>query len=236
MNKSRIGEIAEIARTLFSRWWTYMSCAIWTFLCIATSIFNPSATTQKAVYLVLTAASILFVPIRIIFILRRKNEELKKRSPEIKLEVIDYIAHRSNGDSSRWQYADIFIKASAQVLSPSSITVEYSLDLIRQGSNLRATIFNDLGKWHIVKRKALDPLGPNVRTAFYQDIQPLDTLLLNTKKSDGWLHFRIEELRDHEIANSKIRLAAVSADGMAYIEYDLIGNVGRPWIVMPKIG
>jgi hypothetical protein len=164
-----------------------------------------------------------------------KYKKLTQKPPKIELKMIDRIVTRTLGDLGRWQYADIFIRASAHLRSPLFVQVEYSLDLIRTAGVLPTTLVNDITKWHIIERKCFEKLGMGAKTFFYQDIQPLDTSLSSMKISEGWLHFRADKLSDSEISKFQIRLCAVSANGMVCTEKEVFGCIVRPWEIFKKI-
>ncbi len=163
----------------------------------------------------------------------REYEKVRRTPPEIELKIEDLVRHRTAGELDRWQYADIFIQASVYLRIPSSVQVEYALDLIIKGNTLRAELINDIHEWQVIEKSYFQHLR-SARNYFYKAMPPLETSLSNTKKNDGWLHFRIGILSDVEVTESRMRLNAASSNGLTYIERDLVGTLAGPLVVLRR--
>lgn len=143
-------------------------------------------------------------------------------SPEqfhIGLSIEGIVRTRTGGPMGRWQYADIFVQASAHLKNPPSIKVEYVADLIKHGVCVRARSVDDISAWHIAERKEYE-LG---RKGEYRDVYPLTTSLSRREKVDGWLHFQVD-LDDLEVTNSCLRLTARGPRDAVVVERQLAGS------------
>jgi len=211
-----------------------MSCAIWTGMGFYILVWKPNETTQKGIYFGLAVVSLVFAFVQTIVSQQKEISRLKSVPPEVELKVEDLVRHRSPSSSERWRYADIFVQVSALLRVPASIEVEYTLDLIKRGSTLRAEFVNDLREWQVIERAYFQHLGSAPQRYFYRAMPPLDANLSVTRKCDGWLHFRFDGLSDTEITGSRMRLNAVTRYGLVSIEQELVGTLMGPLVVLRK--
>ena len=225
---------------LVKRWWTLMSCALFTILgTYAAYAAKDGAWIVRGTFVLAVVCAIL-APV-----LEWRREKKKRVAAEEALAsipltldlVIEAIARQRSAGVTKggWQHGDLFIQASAHLHTPSSVTVEYALDLIVDGVTTRAQPMNDLSLWHFARRQYLG--APMVAEALvFQEVPSLSSALSIHSKSDGWLHFQVADKSDAEITKSRLRLTATSPqrEGMGCMEKESVGAASARLIFREK--
>jgi hypothetical protein len=152
--------------------------------------------------------------------LQARVNELEAMPPEISLEIQDVVMHRTGDGDARFRYGEFLIQASAQSLKTAPVAVSYSAQLVFRGTVIELERLDDLERWEIIERRYYQNLGSRARQDFVTDPEPLNTILTTTK-SEGWLHFRVDGMREMAIAKHLIRLYANAQSGSRFTDREL---------------
>jgi len=113
---------------------------------------------------------------------------------------------------------DLFLRMSADLASPLSSEVSYSLDAILRGKTIPAVWLRDVENWcraEVIKNA--NPFSPLEDKPCY-NMDELPTSLRMGEKVDGWLHFRLEGMTDGLLKDCSLRLTAKSNHGASTVD------------------
>jgi hypothetical protein len=113
---------------------------------------------------------------------------------------------------------DLFLRVSADLASPFSSEVSYSLDAILRGKTVPGVWLRDVENWcrSEVIRNA-NPFSPREDKPCY-NMDELPTSLRMGEKVDGWLHFRLEGMTDGLLKDCSLRLTAKTSYGASTVD------------------
>lgn len=137
------------------------------------------------------------------------------------LIIHDVVMHRTGDCESPYRYGEFLVQVSAQ--APSQIVVEYSAQLVFRGTTRELELVDDVGDWEIVEREYYKQLERNIlpdRRKFITNPSAL-TKELTTKRSEGWLHFRVDGMGETDIARRTLRLYANTTYGSIHADREL---------------
>ncbi len=208
-------------RSVFLKWWAYMSCAIWTVLGLWALVFKPNDTKQIHAYFIIAGASLIAAFLQTIYQQHQEIKILKARPPEINLEIHNVVLHRTNKGELKYINAEFLVQASSTLISHQSLKVEYSAQLVFRGEVADLIPLRDLKDWEVVDRQYYQHLGSGISSDFKTNPVPLTQDLEIQRKNEGWLHFRVEGMADSQIAKRVLRLYAISEYGKAHCDENL---------------
>lgn len=92
-----------------------------------------------------------------------------------------------------------------------------------------------MGNWEVIERDYFKHPGLRPRRTYVTNVAPLDTSLSVLIKSEGWLHFRVDGLTEHQIAERTLRLYATTEGNSWHVDEELAGHhVVRSTLVMMR--
>jgi hypothetical protein len=187
--------------------------------------------------LVLLVCTLTFIVIHAYRRSVRKQKLPNVAHVELALEIGNVINHRTGTEGNPYRYGDLFVQASVQLLHPSVIDVTYSAQIVFRGGVLDLEQLNDVGSWEVMERDYFKHPGLRPRSTYVTNITPLDSSLSNLRKSEGWLHFRIEGLTEHQIDERTLRLYAAIDGRSWHVDEELAGHtvVRSALVVMRKL-
>ena len=151
------------------------------------------------------------------FDVKDEVNELKQTPLSVQLTIHEII-HRPSFETHAYWNRDVFLRVSADLISPRSTEVQYDLAVILRGKTIPAEWLKDVDQWcrtEIVRHP--NPFDPNEDKPCY-NMDDLSPRLNMGQKVDGWLHFRTGGLPDGEMAKCKLRVIARSGYGASHID------------------
>jgi hypothetical protein len=211
-------------------WWTLMSCAAFTILgtygihAKKTDQWIVNSTFAMAAVFLLIGCFLAWIDLHKLLIaekLRGDQLEAKLAAIPLKLSItVEDFFRRASFETHAHLNFDFFLYICIRLLAPSSITVEYALEVIAPTSALPSSQVLDMNSWAKTKFVEPDPFGTTAPPILYA-LPPLPTLLELGHPVNGWLHFRTTGLPDSELLKCRLRLLAKSSHGTEFFDVDL---------------
>lgn len=131
--------------------------------------------------------------------------EKNKEAPRMDVAVLNVVPHGSLGDG----ITDLFFNVSLILEKPSEVVVrDFSLEIFNQATSLTSHAVDDVDSWELVQMS-----GSYTRTPCV----PL-TKELNRRGDpvQGWVHFRLDNLRESAVELCTLRFKANCVHGTCY--------------------
>ena len=158
---------------------------------------------------------------------RSKLAALQAQPPAIDAEILELHVQAETSPVARVPYApvdcDIFLRVKLRLRESRPIEVlAYELSSVLYGNTTCADYVGDIRDWGLVTTKR--PIG--IGTTFQYTVTKLTRLTERLERIgvpvEGWLHFRLDRVREDKIAETVYRLNVLTATGA--VSADLGGD------------